>query len=153
MELLMKRGLRFVAAIVIVLLPVATHAHSGCSTSSLNGSYGFVGTGFVPQKQQSTVTFDPISQVGLVSYDGNGKLSLALRTQYHGKTATAKLVGDYDIANDCTGSVRFLNSAGAVAMEWNFVVVTKGEQIETVGLVAGNSTRPMYSIVFSQKKS
>src|ERR1700730_18146032 len=104
-----KRSLRFVVAVVSILLPVAAHAQSGCSTSSLNGAYGFVGAGFVPQKQQTSVRFDPISQVGLVSYDGNGKLSLALKTQYHGETATAKLVGEYEVANDCTGSVRFLN--------------------------------------------
>jgi hypothetical protein len=127
-------------------------AQGGCSNTTIKGAYGFAGTGFIPEISQSTVRFDPVSHVATAIYDGQGKVSVKARVQYHGKVSPLDFNGSYDIHNDCTGTASFEDSNGKTVLAWNFVVVHGGDAVETIALRAPSPPRPMYSLTFSQKK-
>jgi hypothetical protein len=148
-------GLLFLTlAFVFDLFPVATFAQSACTMAGTKGKYGFVGNGSVPQQlpNHGGVQWDPTSEVGIVTFDGNGNVSMTARIQYHGNTATHAGSGTYEIKDDCTGGATFKDQNGNVVFNWSFVITSSGTAIETIEVVSANGNRPMFSITFSQHK-
>jgi hypothetical protein len=123
-------------------LPRPTFAQGTCTNSTIKGSYGFAGTGFVPESAQGTVRFDPVSHVATAIYDGQGKISVKARVQYHGKVSPLDFNGSYDVHSDCTGSASFEDSSGKTLLMWNFVIVHGGDAVETIALRAPSQAGP-----------
>lgn len=139
---------------MVAFCPKIAFAQSTCSTSGLKGNYGFVGSGFVPQQlaNHSGVRWDPISQIGAVNFDGDGKVKLTTRVQYQGKiNPTLSISGTYTVNSDCTGTAAFSDSNDTVVVNWDFISVGGGE-IETIEIAKATTARPMYSITFSQRR-
>jgi hypothetical protein len=120
----------------------------------LKGDFGFAGSASIPRTgANGAVNFEPVNQVAVSSYDGTGVVNLKIKVQFHGTVQPTKSVtGAYTLNADCTGNAQFKDSSGAVTYKWDFVVVHEGKEIETMALVAAVAPRPMFSMVFSQKK-
>jgi hypothetical protein len=71
-------------------------AKSGCSNSSLQGSYGLHATGTTPG--------GPFAAVGVFSFDGAGNLTGTLFQRVTGSTSVETLTGNYTVSPDCTVS-------------------------------------------------
>ena len=94
-----------------------------------------------------------MNEIALISYDGNGGVTMKTRVQYHGTVGpSATMTGTYKVESDCTGTADFKDSGGAVAYKWLFVIVRGGDEIEAMALIAAKPERPMYSMSFTQKK-
>jgi hypothetical protein len=110
-----------------------TDRHENCSNATLNGTYGFYGTG--------TTSVGPLAAVGLATFDGTGAHGTARQTiRRNGVTvrdlfADPALDGPYEVDPDCAG--RLLNSDGSAA--GHFVVVDGGKEIFNISLTPGNS--------------
>jgi hypothetical protein len=119
--------------IVLKVHAQETEGHESCSNATLDGTYGFYGTG--------TTSVGPLAAVGLVTFDGTGGHSPAIQTiRKNGVTvrdlfADPPLDGPYEVDPDCAG--RFLNFDGSVA--GHFVVVDGGKEIFNISLAPGNS--------------
>jgi hypothetical protein len=123
-----------------------------CSDEGLKGVYGFAGSGLVPEPSRNGMRFVPLSDLAVVTYDGEGKIAVQARIQYHGKLSSEKLSGTYGVGRDCTGTASFRDPDGAIILTWNFFVVHGGEEIETLEVRPATPTRPMYSLIFTQNK-
>jgi hypothetical protein len=142
-------------SLLLLLAVVGTHlfAEDQCGKNSLNGAFGFAGMGLVPQKTENGgLRYDPASQVGMVTYDGQGIVTVSMGVQYQGKTSPFNFSGTYDVNSNCTGKASFKDTDGAEALIWNFVIVHSGQEIETIALRPAQQSRPMYSLTFTQKK-
>ena len=149
------RLIRFLTlmASLLVTAGISLVAEDQCSKTSLKGAFGFAGMGLVPQKTQNGgLRYDPASQVGFVTYDGQGTVKVSMGVQYQGKTSPFDFSGTYEVNSNCSGKATFKDSDGAEALVWNFVIVHGGQDIETVALRAAQQSRPMYSLTFTQKK-
>jgi hypothetical protein len=149
------RVMRLAVLLVSVLVAAGTTlvAEDQCGKNSLNGTFGFAGMGLVPQKTENGgLRYDPASQVGMVTYDGQGTVTVSMGVQYQGKTSPFNFSGTYDVNSNCTGKASFKDSAGAETLIWDFVIVHGGQEIETIALRPAQQSRPMYSLTFTQKK-
>lgn len=143
---------------LLLLMLVATaganlFAEDQCSNSSLNGTFGFAGMGLIPQTTQNGgLRYDPVSHVGLAAYDGQGNITVSAVVQYQGKASPFKFSGTYEVKPTCTGTAMLKDSTGAGDLQWNFVIVNGGQEIETIALRPAKQPRPMYSLTFTQKR-
>jgi hypothetical protein len=133
-------------------LSISSKAQGSCDLTTMKGIYGFAGTGFVPEKVDNGIRFDPVSHVATANYDGQGNVTVNARVQYHGKISPVNFSGSYEVGTDCTGSAKLHDSDGNILLAWAFVIVHKGEEVETIAVRAASQSRPMYSLTFSQKK-
>lgn len=122
-----------------------TDGHESCSNATLNGTYGFYGTG--------TTSVGPLAAVGLITFDGTGGHSPAIQTiRKNGVTvrdlfADPPLDGPYEVDPDCAG--RFLNFDGSVA--GHFVIVDRGKEIFNISLAPGNSVIRVFRKINSHR--
>jgi hypothetical protein len=82
---------------ILALLVVVTAKRSfaaPCNQGSLSGKYDFAASGQIPEKlKDGSIRFDPVSQVAIVEYDGQGHVSLSAEVQYHGGANTLDTKG------------------------------------------------------------
>lgn len=141
-----------IASVAILFCCPLARAQDQCGKASLNATYGFAGMGSIPQAVQSGIRYDPVSHVGMASYDGQGNVSVVARVQYQGKFSPLKFTGVYDIHGDCSGVATLKDADGKVQLVWNFVLVHDGQEIETIVFKPATPSRPMYSLTLTQKK-
>jgi hypothetical protein len=142
-------------SLLLLLAVTATHlgAEDQCGKSLLNGAFGFAGMGLIPQRTQNGgLRYDPVSHVGLATYDGQGTVTVSVGVQYQGRTSPFSFSGSYEVGGNCSGKASFKDSNGGDALLWNFVIVHGGQEIETIALRQAQQARPMYSLTFTQKK-
>jgi hypothetical protein len=159
--------MRFRCVFLLFLLTAPEYqsfAVDQCSIASLKGGFGFAGTAWVPEQTQgwfariaqANIRYDPMSHVGLATYDGQGNVQLRTRVQYRSEAAhfTTSVSGTYSVQADCTGgaTIYFRNSEGATKLEWTFTIVNGGSEIETLESQPLQGSRPMYSLTFTQKR-
>ena len=91
-------------------------AKSGCSNSSLRGSYGLHATGTTP-------VGGPFAAVGLFSFDGAGNLIGTLFVRVTGGTTSVlPLTGIYTVSPDCTVSDTWNFSNGSSSQHESVIV-------------------------------
>lgn len=151
----MKTHLHLIALSFVTFLSLShvASADTQCSLASLNTVYGFAGMGSIPTRvKDGSIRYDAVSHVGIATYDGQGKVNIAVRVQFQGKTSPFNFAGAYNVASDCTGTATFKDADGTVQLVWQFVMVHGGDSIETMALRPQSQARPMYSLTFSQEK-
>jgi hypothetical protein len=149
------RVLRLSLQLLVLLAVAGTHlvAADQCTNSSLNGAFGFAGMGLIPQTTQSGgLRYDPVSHVGMATYDGQGMITVSSVVQYQGKASPFTFSGTYEIKASCAGTAVLKDANGAGDLLWNFVIVNGGQEIETIAFRPAQQPRPMYSLTFTQKK-
>jgi len=107
-------GARFRHQYARGILPIV-HA-SGCSNSSLRGSYGF-------QLNGNIIGLGPIGGVGVATYDGAGNFIQTDNVNVNGfGSAPRPGSGTYTVNADCTGT-QTLNLPGGQVVHTAFVIV------------------------------
>jgi len=100
-----------------------------CSTQTLRGAYGLVGSGIRGLGPGMTEQFVTIS---MVTYDGAGTFTADGFS--HGQTTGVRggpVSGTYFVNADCTGG-QTTNIPGVPPLEDNFVIVDNGREVRTV---------------------
>jgi len=101
-----------------------------CSTNTLRGDYGLVGTGVRGLGPGVSETFATIS---MVAYDGQGAFTAVgvSHGQVTGVREGLPVSGTYYVNSDCTGG-QTTNIPGVPPLEDRFVVVDQGREVRTV---------------------
>jgi hypothetical protein len=110
----------------------SAHAQSGCTTASLQGTFGHSFSG------SRDVEGTPTTGVGLVTYDGKGNLTGADSVSVNGDiTPERPITGTYTVNSFCAGTMTWITSFGP--SEFTFVLVDGGRQMNFMQLTAGRS--------------
>jgi hypothetical protein len=95
----------------------------GCSNRTLRGGYGFSSSGTVEG-------FGSVTQVGLVTFDGRGRLTLVDTASINGVIFERTATGEYQVEANCRGSALVHITAPAILeAHIRFVVVDEAEGI------------------------
>ncbi|HEY1805152.1 MAG TPA: hypothetical protein VGG45_11825 [Terracidiphilus sp.] len=129
-----------IAMLALAALAPASASASACTNKILAGAYGFTiqgtklgGIGFLGQQVG----------VAMATFDGNGNF-----TQIDSVTIAGNVVSDfthtpaagtYTVNSDCTGSFTINFTDGRPPVTADFVVVDKGNEIDTVVTSAGGA--------------
>lgn len=125
------------------LAPVV-HAQSGCSDSTLRGTWG-------GQFNGTIVGFGPIAGVALITYDGAGNFTQTDNVNINGSVIAVNRpgYGTYTVNSNCTGTST-LNLPGLPPGHGSFVIVGNGKEIIDVttdpGAVITAVSRPVGSV-------
>jgi hypothetical protein len=118
--------------------------------SKLNGFYGFVANGTVPN-QGANAQFVPIQEFGEVIYHPDLTVSARIAVIINGSQSTKTLKGTYSIDSRlCAGVADLKDEATDFQVHWSFVAVSGQAELET--LDARGDPGHLSAIVFVQKK-
>jgi hypothetical protein len=98
-------------------LALAQESAGRCSGRPLVGSFAFKATGvlYVPAAIQPNGDPAIIAQIGVASFDGNGKFNLIGVNSFAGHIVpypSAGVNGSYKLEANCTGTISFVDLAG-----------------------------------------
>jgi hypothetical protein len=114
-----------------------------CAASSLSGHYGYSASGtiFLGDDGQRRVggTPAPIASVGLIMFDGQGRLSGADTISVDGRPRRRTLTGMYTVGPDCMGTVTLLWVDTPFADEFTFVLLDGARELRATATDAGSS--------------
>lgn len=134
------RWLLTFTAVVMLAVPLALSFPSSvaaqddvsgrvCSTHTLRGVYGLVGTG---TRGLGPGAVEPFVTISMVTYDGEG--GFTAQGVSHGQTTGVRegpVNGTYFVNDDCTGGqTTFI--PGVPPLEDRFVIVDSGREVRTV---------------------
>lgn len=107
----------------ILALGIVTNAEAmrddaggGCTLATLNGTYAFTGSGTI-------VGLGPVANVGTITFDGNGTVSIEVTQSLNGQIARRSFVGVYWVNSNCTASADF---SGATQ---DILILARGEEL------------------------
>ena len=135
--LLLISATLFAGMLVLGVVP-KTQGQPECSLASLNGNYGFSGTGFVQGTgvAAATVASFPNAAVGILTFDGAGGFSLESPTQSQNGTIFPRgvfgtMTGTYTVNPNCTGSAAIQTTNGQLQNggTLSFVIAAKGTEL------------------------
>jgi hypothetical protein len=107
----------------------------GCSAATLNGRYGLTFHGFSTNSAVLPApisAFIPVAGGGVVTFDGNGNLSISETVSLGGQILPLTLSGSYTVNTDCTGSITTANG-----VHLKTVIVRNGREILAVNTDPG----------------
>ncbi len=105
----------------------ARHDHE-CSNASLQGNYGFIGSGTV--RIPNGV---PVAQVGIDIFDGQGEFSREDTISVNGEISDRVRRGTYTINPDCRGSYTI-----GETVQGDLVLAAGGAEVFMINTVTGN---------------
>jgi hypothetical protein len=109
--------------------PHVVRAQAGCTALSLNGPYGYAVSGSGYDGAGNLVGF--LAGTGRIVFDGNGTITTGADTfSYNGTIVRRTYTGNYNIMQDCTGSM-VLQASGGVA-HGDIVLVNNGKEVNFV---------------------
>jgi hypothetical protein len=95
----------------------------GCSNRTLRGGYGFSATGTLEG-------FGSVTQVGLVTFDGRGSLTLLDTISINGVIFERSAAGEYHVEANCRGSALVhITVPASLEAHIRFVIVDEGESL------------------------
>ena len=92
-------------------------AYHACTLASLNGPYGFTGTGTI-------IGEGPVASVGTFTFDGEGIIVGHFSQSRNGNLNHQSPTGTYTVNSNCTGSWTLSNGS-----EVDFVIVAGGDEL------------------------
>jgi hypothetical protein len=112
-----KRFVLLIILIVIGLAP-ALRADNSCAATTVNGAYGFSGSGLdivhKSASQTGSQVLAPVAVVGTLSFAGKGMLSGSFTATGNGHQENGvPFKGAYVVNPDCTGSIAVVEDNGA----------------------------------------
>ena len=126
-------------------LALAQESASRCSGRPLVGSFAFKATGvlYVPATIQANGDPAIIAQIGVASFDGNGKFNLIGVNSFAGHIVpypSTGVNGSYKLEANCTGTVSFVDLAGPETIY--FVLADNGARMFGLYTVPPGQTTP-----------
>lgn len=128
-----KSSIGLASALLIGIMSLATNAHAdpkGCTSASLNGSFGFYRTG--------TTSAGPLAALGILFFDGKGTVSGSQSISRNGTFQFDIVVAPspYIVNADCTGK---LLAADGVTEVGRIVVTDGGTGFYVLSESSGNA--------------
>ena len=116
-----------------------------CSGRPLVGSFAFKATGvlYVPAVVQPNGDPPLIAQIGVASFDGNGKFNLIGVNSFAGHIVphpSSGVNGSYKLEANCTGTISFVDLAGPETIY--FVLADNGSRMFGLYTVPPEQTTP-----------
>ena len=116
-------------ALLLSGLAPAVHAQggtTGCSLSTLKGSYSVQGQGtIIAQLDGFPAPPLPFAEVAVDSLDGAGNVSGTFTVNVDGALLTGTVAGTYTVNSDCTGTLALQTSVGLPVNE-SFALLRNG---------------------------
>ena len=102
----MKRIFSLLFALTVVVTTTST-VHAQCSNATLTGSYAFNHLGFETRFHPPTGNELPFADVGVLTFDGVGNLSVTTTFVFDGGGGQpfGPATGTYTVNSDCTGTI------------------------------------------------
>ena len=126
--------------VVLMVLgaPSKIPAKSGCSNASLQGSYGIHATGM----NTGGPLAGPLAIVGIITFDGNGLLTLSLTQRLNSASGPMTLFkvpfnGTYIVNPDCTVEDVWNNLSNGTSSTHESIIVDKGQGLFILNTTAG----------------
>jgi len=104
-----------------------------CSNATLDGSFGFAGTGTIFNPSASL-----FAQVGRQTFDGNGNTGATATTSINGASFPVTIKGTYAVNPDCTGSLTLNVSPVDITVHANFVIASDGAEFQAIVTDSGS---------------
>ena len=126
-------SLLFVLAAVVT---TTSTVHAQCSNATLTGNYAFNHLGFQTRFHPPTGNEVPFANVGVLTFDGAGNLSVTTTAVLNGGGGQpfGPATGTYTVNSDCTGTIT-VPDAGV-----HFNIVTVGGGAEFFGIQTDTGT-------------
>ena len=141
----------FVLVLVLAASSTLTAHASGCSNSTIRGSYAFTIHGQIfPPDGSAPLTVDGLAKT---TYDGNGNLTQLDAVAINGNVAPgwAHNKGTYSLKPDCTGTMTVSNGNNPL-VHLQLVVARSGNTIHDVVIDPGFATTAEAERVQAPKK-
>jgi hypothetical protein len=140
-ECMSRTAITCAVALAIVMVLAATRrapADDGCSNRTLHGSYGIDASGTVA----SGPLAGPIALIGVLTYDGFGRVSGVITqraTTATGPTTLTRLpfAGTYTVNSDCTAEDSLVNLANGSQSVHEYAIVDGGRRFSILNTTAG----------------
>jgi hypothetical protein len=104
-----------------------------CSNATLDGSFGFAGTGTIFNPSASL-----FAQVGRQTFDGNGNTGATATTSINGASFPVTIKGTYAVNPDCTGSLTLNVSPVDITVHADFVIAIDGAEFQAIVTDSGS---------------
>jgi hypothetical protein len=108
-----------------------------CSNATLQGSFGYTGTGTLLLSYVPAPYAGPFAEVGRQTFDGNGNTAATATTSSNGNIAPVTINGTYVVNKDCTGSMTVYVVQFAATVHADLVIDEDGAEIRTIGTDSG----------------
>jgi hypothetical protein len=141
---------RLMVGLVLVVgfnggLALAQDSAGRCSGRPLVGSFAFKATGvlYVPEAIQPNGDPAIIAQIGVASFDGNGRFNLIGMNSFAGHIVpypSTGVNGSYKMEANCTGTISFVDLAGSETIY--FVLADNGTRMFGLYTVPPGHTTP-----------
>lgn len=98
----------FLFFVLVFNIQSSKSAEIGCSLETLQGNYIFSAQGWAKSEQKG---YRPIAYIGMLFFEGNGKVTSKLRTD--NSKATQNVKGTYTLGSNCEAEVTYKNGRKA----------------------------------------
>jgi hypothetical protein len=120
-------GIALAILFLLGTVPSAQAQDHSCSNATLDGSFGFSGTGTVFNPSASL-----FAQVGRQTFDGNGNTDATATTSINGASFPVTIKGTYTVNADCTGSLTLQVSPVGLTVHADFVIASDGAEFRAI---------------------
>lgn len=129
------------AILALTLLAQTAFAQPACSLATLNGAYGYVGTGVVRSPNPTGLPPGDYSSVGILNFDGKGNV-LIVDNQRIGDfilPPNVTYAATYTVDSNCMVSMTITAWAqgGLSGPHFRLVIVEKGAGLRGISLLPG----------------
>ena len=120
-------GIALAILFLLSTVPSVEAQDHQCSNATLDGSFGFAGTGTIFNPSASL-----FAQVGRQTFDGNGNTGATATTSINGASFPATMKGTYAVNPDCTGSLTLHVSPVDITVHADFVIASDGAEFRAI---------------------
>src|SRR4051812_32834870 len=122
--------------------------HRGCSTASVQGSFGFTSTGTLLAVPAPSV--GPFAEVGRQSFDGQGNTDATATFSANGNIVRVTVQGTYVVNSNCTGSMTLYVSPIGATVNADFVIDDDGDELRAIITGTGTIESRVYRKQFTR---
>jgi hypothetical protein len=103
-----------------------------CSKATLEGGFGYTGTGALLAAYVGPTDAGPFAEVGRQTFDGKGQTEATAILSANGDISQVTVEGTYTVKSDCTGTMTLNVSPFGSTVDLNFVIDKDGSEIRAI---------------------
>ena len=136
------------SALALSIAPAAMADNKGCTNATLQGSFGFIGTGVIVSP---AVIAGPTAIVNALNFDGLGGVTSTVgSSSNNGSIGPLTEAGTYTVNNDCTGTFQALLSPAGFTAHYLFVIDQSVTELQIIctdsGVVFSGTARRQFPV-------